>query len=335
MKSERRHKLQHNTLADSIANAIMTGQKYIGVILAGVLLILAIYLGISFWNSSTKEYDALAWQGYGRAMANMNPTDLEKVADIFPDHEVCAWALTTAGNLHLQLALSELSRDKPNREITKEELGKAIAVYTDALNFKGIQKPCKEQVLFGLGRSHETLAALDGSKEMVDKALENYQALVDLSADGAYAGLAETQIAKLNNSQTMRFLEDYAKIDPNSTLPATLPGSPLESLTPGMGSSLFQPSPGGMPGSPLGNYMTSPSLNTTPAAGESATTPSETTPASTTPVEETTPPAENLTPPADSTAPAENLTPPVESTPPTESTPPAESTTPTDQNTNE
>ena len=61
MKSERRHELQHNELAEWLANMAKTIQPYQNWSLTAVLVVLLVVAGYTVWSRKAAAETAQAW----------------------------------------------------------------------------------------------------------------------------------------------------------------------------------------------------------------------------------------------------------------------------------
>jgi len=227
MKSERRHELQHNELADWMTNVIEKTKPYANVILGGVLLVAIVAVGWSWMARQSRDEAAQAWEDFYDALASRSFTDLNGVAEHYPGSDAARWAKVVVGDLRLAEGCDELFTSRAG---ANQELEKARECYDDVLA-ECSDPAIRQRAAFGLARAWEAQGKLD-------KAAECYkQALVP---EGAYALMAKARIAALADPATKRFYDEFAQFDPK---PAYRQG-PIEPLDLDKFKNLDVPSPG-------------------------------------------------------------------------------------------
>lgn len=114
MKSERRHELQKNQLADWLAGVIEKIKPYQNAILGVVILAVAVAAGLSWWTQRSAGKEAEAWDQVFAVMARgrMEPGEFEDIVDKYPGTDVAHWAATMAGDLRLAMGCNALFENK-------------------------------------------------------------------------------------------------------------------------------------------------------------------------------------------------------------------------------
>ena len=128
MKSQRRHDLEKNELADWLAKKIQIVKPYQNAILgAGLLLVVAMVAYLWWFGQAAGKADE-GWDEFYRALAKSEPrpTDFEAVIERYPDTDVAHWARLTAGDLRLAIGCNTLFLDK---SVANEELREAVDHY--------------------------------------------------------------------------------------------------------------------------------------------------------------------------------------------------------------
>ncbi len=211
MKTERRHELQHNALADKVAAFIDAAEPYSRAILAGVVLVMALIFAYIF--ISTRQAEALAhgWDSFFDAMGSGNPEQtaamLLDTADKYPDTHVAEWARLASADLTLAQSIDRALTDKAD---AREHIKRALELYEKLR--KSDERAIYERATFGMARAHESLNELD-------KARTEYEAVA--KNGGAYAGLAALRAKELNTADQKEFYDWYAKYEPKP--PASKP----------------------------------------------------------------------------------------------------------------
>ncbi len=109
MKTERRHELQENELANWLGEKIRKFQPY-GRTVLGVLVLAAVGLLVTgYLRSRNEQAKRAGWSAFFGAMTVADPVALEEVAEAFPDTTAAAWALQRSADLRLDQALRAVS----------------------------------------------------------------------------------------------------------------------------------------------------------------------------------------------------------------------------------
>ncbi|MFO1065351.1 MAG: hypothetical protein U0892_15910 [Pirellulales bacterium] len=83
MKSERRHELQTNYLADHLGTAVEGGKPFGVWIVGGIIGVALAALGYGIYTSFSQKADSQAWSQYYFQLAN---TDSEAFQSVIDDH---------------------------------------------------------------------------------------------------------------------------------------------------------------------------------------------------------------------------------------------------------
>ena len=206
MKTDRRHELQTNELADWMGKLIEGAKPYVRLIVGGVGLVLILsgmYLyssqqkntqQIEGWNEYYVEREAaLAMRDNGIVPGGWDRTNLEKLEDLatrYKDTKVGRWA---------KLTVAEIEQDNGNREIwddrseSRKLLDEADDRYNEVLNTA--EHPfLKQRAILGLAQAFEARNDLLEAKKQY-QAVEN---LVESGGDATIGELASSAIERLN-----------------------------------------------------------------------------------------------------------------------------------------
>lgn len=246
MKSERRHELQHNQLADWIAKTGAQVGPYKNLIL-GVALLVVVGIGVIIWQvRQSRAQTAEGWEQFYTAMSGAgrgpNLTALQDVVEKYPKSHVAHCAALASADLYLSNGCNRLFE---NKATAREDLKKAVENYTLVLS-DSRSTALREQAAFGLGRALEALGddlpaarkryeeylgirlLQAGFKGSLDEALPKIQD-AELAGkqwpEGAYVKAALRRIDDLNRPATEQFYNRFAKFDPKPSF-AEEPGIP-------------------------------------------------------------------------------------------------------------
>ena len=201
MKSERRHELEHNELADWTVNVAEKVKPYINVIVGGAIVVVLLAVAISLWGESKRRASSDAWGTYYDALSRQNPDLFQDVIELYPSSEAAQWATVSIGDIHLRNGCNELFSDKAN---ANQELDLAIESYKAA---KGSGNSLlSQQAYFGLARAYEAQGKLK-------EAIEAYKKLAKQKG-GPYTEVAQDRITDLEKPSTLAFYDRFAKFEP-------------------------------------------------------------------------------------------------------------------------
>ncbi|NLE36533.1 MAG: hypothetical protein GX621_00750 [Pirellulaceae bacterium] len=205
MKSERRHELEQNVLADWTGDVIAAAKPYANLILGGLLLITIVTVGATLLVRKSRAEAARAWEDLYPAMINGSFSDLNDVAENYRGTAAAHWALVMVGDLRLNEGCNELFSTRAG---AKEELKKAIDAY-DRVLVESKDSTIRERATFGLARAWEAQGDLD-------KATDFYKKLIDNPtwSKGPFGEVAEERVAALADPAVRKFYDQFAKFDP-------------------------------------------------------------------------------------------------------------------------
>ncbi|MCC6123470.1 MAG: hypothetical protein IT426_00760 [Pirellulales bacterium] len=207
MKSEERHKLQQNELADYLAKVVERIKPYQNAILGGIILTLVAVLLFHWWTGkSATETEAANTEFYNAlnsAMSSNDPADLIAVAEKHPDNPSASVAALAAADLYLNNGSELLFQNKSK---ANSELGDAATLYQKIL--PRLNNPFLiAKANFGLARAQEC-------QNQLAEAKKHYEAVVKIQPDGPYGVLAKRRLEDLNRPATNEYYDKFAKFEP-------------------------------------------------------------------------------------------------------------------------
>jgi hypothetical protein len=203
MKSDERHKLQRNTLADWLGHAIEASKPYLNQILLGVLIVLLLGVGYFSWNKMTTASTYQSWDEFNAALGTSDVSKMIDVTTGFPKTPAAFAAATLAGDMYLAQGCDELFTDKA---AGNSDLTKAVNNYDSVLANCKIDV-LRERATFGLARAHE-------AKGELDQANESYQTVTAKWPNGAFASAASQRLVALKQPASKEFYDRFAKFNP-------------------------------------------------------------------------------------------------------------------------
>jgi tetratricopeptide (TPR) repeat protein len=214
MKSEERHKLQQNELADLIAKWFQILKPYQNIIYGSLIVILVAGLLLVWQNHKSAGSLMAANDEFFRGVISMNTTDLYKVIEDHPDSRIAPAAALMAADIHLQQGTFLRFQ---NKATANQELQQAVEWYGKTLASEH-QGMLFDQALYGLARAKESLGELKPASKF-------YQQLVETNPDGVYGRLARQRLEDLKRPSIKEFYDKFADYDPKPAF-HDLPNAP-------------------------------------------------------------------------------------------------------------
>lgn len=212
MKTDRRHELQTNVLADWIGKHLQQGQGYSKTLVAILLLVAAAAIAGSFLIKDQAARTQASWNQFFQAFSERDPDALGVVASANQGTTASVWAHLAEADLKLAEGIGDLYT---NRDNAKKNLAAAEANYL-AVAGATSEKLLRERAWFGLGQTYESLAD-------VDKAKEFYGKLVASAPTSALGKEAHRRADALSDPSTAKWYNWFANQTPR---PPAIPGMP-------------------------------------------------------------------------------------------------------------
>lgn len=304
MKTERRHELKTNELADWLGKSISRVEENYKVGLGIVAVIVVIVAVWAYLRNSAAEKMQESWAAFQRAAADQQSTQLDDVANRYGDLPGGACARLLLADRQLRAGTDQLFADRAD---ANDQLRRALDNYQGVVDSRAELTPIvKQRALLGLARAAESLNDLP-------RAREAYQQLADTDRwpQTFYADEAKARLDVLSRDSAKEFYDWFAKQEPRPALSPSQDGASLfnESKLPTEppASTSSPAADGAAPTTPSAETAvepTSPAEATTPAEPSAPTTPSTETPATPPAPSSETSPA--VSPPTEPTAPPAN-----------------------------
>jgi hypothetical protein len=224
MKSDRRHELQTNELADWLGQRLEAFKPHATSITIGAAILLVAVLGSIWYFGGEDKASAKSWSQYFAAFNDREPGKaLEKLAADQPGSTAALWALQSVGDMNVAQGAAMLFSD---REEAKKLLEKAELAYKQVE--AGATDPMlKARARLGLGKVYE-------SRLKPDDARRYYEVVAESHKETAIGKEAAADVRRMNDQRQIALLAWFAKQEPKK--PAPLSG--LGGRTPGLPSDL-------------------------------------------------------------------------------------------------
>ncbi len=222
MKTERRHELQTNTLAATLARWIEVAKPYSRAAMAALVAIVVALFAWGFLSSQNSRRVAEGWTEFYDA--SMQPNRVERLADISQQYagtQVSDWARLTLADLQLTNGTNRLMAQKQE---ARDELRQAAEGFQAVLLADSSPMIC-QRAMFGLARAHEAEAAFEKSNDKLTRAREEYLSIAARWPNSAFVAAANARAKDLDQQDTKSFYDWLARYEPPRSL-AREPGTP-------------------------------------------------------------------------------------------------------------
>jgi hypothetical protein len=297
MKSEERHKLETNYLADHLGDGISKIKPYTNLIIGGIALLIIGGVVYAIFQNSNANKNAEAW--HEMFLANGDSDMLTKVYEDYENTAAAPWARQRQADSQLARALDQVYVDKDQAmELTKqakENYEAVLSASTDPM--------LRTRATLGLAKACETEGDADG-------AITHYRKLLTMDLENkALEKEVTRRIAWLDSEESKEFLAWYKSFQPTKAAPIGLPSN-LNQVPSSPDMTLPEYKPTGIGQQPLSGpeAIATPPIINPPAEGSTDPNASGTAP--------TTPPIADPTAPTEPNASAE--TPATPAAPPTD-----------------
>jgi hypothetical protein len=227
MKTERRHELEHNELADRVGASMEQVAPYGKQIAAGLLAVFIIVLGYRWYAGSIRARDEKAWEGYIQAMS-MRSSDAaggqslrrSKLQEVISNKNLlgspaAVWARLSLADDELERGIDHLFN---NRSEGEKDLEKAQENYQ--LVLKEAAKLSAKHSSAILPRAKLGVARAMESLGNVKDALVVYKEVEKQFPVSAFKSVAQKRVAALENVKAENFYDWLQEQDTRPTVPA-------------------------------------------------------------------------------------------------------------------
>ena len=196
MKTERRHELQTNELADWLGDKVQAIQPYIKTIVGVAVLAVVGLFTVFIMRGRNEGRQQAAWTDYFEAVQTNDFVRLRDVANRYSGTEAAAWARQSAGDIMSASGGRNMYIDRAD---ALEFLNQAVQDYQEAQRF------ARSDML--KQRAHMGLAQVYESMNQFDEAGKQYQTIIDRWPSSAIGELAADRLAVLVNPETQKFYD--------------------------------------------------------------------------------------------------------------------------------
>jgi tetratricopeptide (TPR) repeat protein len=207
MKTERRHELHSNWLADFLDDFSENVRPYSNVIL-GLTIAVLVVLGTYFYLSKRAQADeADSWDKTWHALSRDNfqamIEDLRATSEAYRDKPAGMWSQLVLADVELDNGVTTLFLEK---SVGNNQIHSALESYQSVAE-RATQPLLREHALYGVGRSQESLDQLDKAREAYEQLLKDYP-------QGPYAARAKQRVDRLARDSSKSFYDWFETTEP-------------------------------------------------------------------------------------------------------------------------
>jgi tetratricopeptide (TPR) repeat protein len=232
MKTERRHELQHNSLAEILSDVGENAKPYAKGLLGVALAALVIVCAYLYLSKRAEAEDGASWDQTWQAIDTQDMEGLREVVKAYPNKPAALWAQLVLADMELSSGVSKLFTQKSaGRDLVRT----ALEDYQNVADH-AVHPLEREHALFGIGRAQESLDQLPKAREAYEQIVKNYPS-------GPYEKRAQQRLDELARDSAKNWYDWFETTEPT---PSNLgKGSPFSSPfdDKGSGSAVVPPLP--------------------------------------------------------------------------------------------
>lgn len=224
MKTERRHELQKNELADALGHELDYIKPYAKTIVGVLIAVAAVATTIAFLSSQRAEKNATAWGDFFNVIADSDPKEMASLAETHPGTSAALWAELAAGDMKLATGSRHMFDDRKEAEVNLDQAKR---------HFENVSKQAGKQVLLarraklGLAQTYEAMNEPEAAQPI-------YEELVKENAEDAFGLAAKERLAqmkRLSEENWYAWFSAYKPVPPTDPLQGRGPLD-LDNLSP-------------------------------------------------------------------------------------------------------
>jgi hypothetical protein len=205
MKSERRHELQHNDLAEWFITTYERALPYRSAIIGTMLLLIVAGVAWSIWRGHSQTEAAEAWDMIGPPVMSPDINHLLQASNEYKGAPAGEFAQELAADMILAAAENELFQQKG---VATQHLAQAMDLYEKT--WQSSSNPIgRQRALFAKARILETEGKLSD-------ATAAYEELNKQFPKGAYKTIADSRLLQLSRPETDEFYKALAAYNPKA-----------------------------------------------------------------------------------------------------------------------
>jgi hypothetical protein len=216
MKTERRHELQTNQLADWIGHQFDHMKPHGKTILAAGILGAAVIVAAWVILADRQAERESAWTEFHVALGARDSLALADVAKRHAGTEVALWARQAQADLDLNRGIAALYTNRDDATFALRDSRKG---YTDVIAEATSHPELMQHSLFGLGQAQEASGNLDGARD-------SYQQVVQQFPNSAVAKEAGGRLTAIKDPEVAKWYSWFSKQKPRPSSQFSMPSIP-------------------------------------------------------------------------------------------------------------
>lgn len=204
MKSDRRHELQTNELADRIGHWLEDARPFAKTAAAGLVAALVLVFAYLYLTHQSQSRQAEGWDEYFTALNANKSEDIQDLINRRSGDTVALFARLHLADGYLAEGGEFLFTD---REQAGDKLRLALENYQAVKDEAPRKSALQQRAMLGLARTRE-------ARNEAEEARQEYKAIVDLDSKSALALAAQQRLEDLDRPSTKEFLDWFAAQDP-------------------------------------------------------------------------------------------------------------------------
>ena len=219
MKSEERHQLEKNDLAEWVVQTYERWQPHWPYLVGGIVLVAAALWFVNHRQASQAQQLHAAWNAYFDAEGTRNVEALRSLVDLYPDSSVAPLAQKRVADF----------RFADGKKLLLTDRGEALRLLDDAANIyqelsasPAASDIVRRQAQLGLALAQETTGALAKAKETYESVSQSFPGTEE-------AARAEQRLKKIELPEAAEFYDQLAAFkapEPTTDLPKPKGGLP-------------------------------------------------------------------------------------------------------------
>lgn len=205
MKSERRHQMQQNELADAMGHGLQHLMPYARAIVFGIVGLCICIFAYSFATSRNRAYESNASLDFLLATNNEDPESFQRITQDYADTAAGKWAQQAQADHNLAAGIDAMFIDR-------DEAATFLAAATD--NYQEIIDSAKDPLL--KSRAHLGLAKAYEAQGEIEKAVNAYEMVAKNTESKVMAEHATDRIALLKSAEMESFYTWFRENQPKA-----------------------------------------------------------------------------------------------------------------------
>lgn len=211
MKSERRHELQQNELAQQVGKLTEEVRPYTNLIIGTAVVVVVGSLVWAYISGTRQAEREMAWSQFQDAILTEDADELLAVAKQNQGTKAGYWALQTAADIKANEGAALVFTEK---ELAQENLIAARDHYEKVTQATVDDELLSQRAWLGLGKAEESLYGVTGDASHQEAAQKAYEKITTTWPESGVAEVAQSRIDFLAMNDSQQFYNWLAEYKP-------------------------------------------------------------------------------------------------------------------------